>query len=188
MTRILKTAFLASIVTLTASVANAHGTLSHDGQGKIIAHYEIVPASATQSEAAGDNKYKPDQWTEGLGVRTIQGFAGPANAKGLALRVLDEFTLDDSPWGGDLIGKNMRVRVFNIEPGGVVPIHSHDRRPAYVVVTKGEAWEFTPQHPEGKLYRVGEVGPEPFGLEHYWINKSDQPVQLYGFDVYERPN
>jgi len=109
---------------------------------------------------------------------------GPTAPKGLTVVVGGEFAMDDEV--PSVPGRSMRVRLFTIEPGGVVPVHSHDGRPDIAVVVEGEMTEHRSDEDAPVVLGPGGVSLEPNGLEHWWENRSDAPARIVGYDLYER--
>ncbi|MEL7138306.1 MAG: cupin domain-containing protein [Pseudomonadota bacterium] len=103
---------------------------------------------------------------------------------GVKLVPSGEFPLDASGTAS-LPGHRMRVRFFEIAPGGVVPKHSHDGRPAIAVVVEGEMTEHRSDSAEPEVLGPGGVSLEPHGLIHWWENTGDTPAKIIGFDVYK---
>jgi quercetin dioxygenase-like cupin family protein len=132
----------------------------------------------------------------GLALAPLAGLAGecPADAAGLDVRapveleavgVADE-VLAMLPLGETslkLDDRVMRVRHLTIEPGGIVPWHSHEDRPALIMVTKGEIHEYASTCSAPITHKVGEVSVELPVTSHWWKNLSDQPVELLSFDI-----
>ena len=63
-------------------------------------------------------------------------------------------------------GRELRFRKLTIEPGGIVPWHSHDDRPALIFVQQGEIVEYASNCEEPILHKAGEIRPEVFGTSH----------------------
>ncbi len=59
--------------------------------------------------------------------------------------------------------RELRFRKLTIEPGGIVPWHSHDDRPALIFVQQGEIVEYASNCSEPILHKAGEIRPEVFG-------------------------
>ena len=114
------------------------------------------------------------------GVRELDG---PRQGKGVILTPTGEFALDQGP--ATLPGYRMRVRYFDIEPGGIVPQHSHDGRPAIAVVVEGEMTEHRSDRAEPHVLGPGGVSLEPHGLVHWWENTGDGPAKIIGYDIYK---
>ena len=81
-------------------------------------------------------------------------------------------------------GRQLRMRVVTVEPGGVVGIHTHDGRPAVAYVVQGTLTE----HREGGgVYErhSGESWTEGKGVTHWAENTGDQPVVIVAVDVFK---
>ncbi len=77
--------------------------------------------------------------------------------------------------------RELRFRKLTIEPGGIVPWHSHDDRPALIFVQQGEI-------SEPIVHKAGDIRPEVFGTSHWWKNLGTQTVILYVGDVRKDPH
>jgi quercetin dioxygenase-like cupin family protein len=84
-------------------------------------------------------------------------------------------------------GRELRFRKLTIEPGGVVPWHSHDDRPALIFVQQGEIVEYASNCAEPILHKAGDLRPEVFGTSHWWKNLGRETVILYVGDVRKDP-
>jgi quercetin dioxygenase-like cupin family protein len=87
-----------------------------------------------------------------------------------------------------LKGRELRIRKMVIEPGGIVPWHSHDDRPALIYVVEGEILEFASNCAGPILNKAGDVRAEKQGTAHWWKNLSDKPAVLFIGDVRADPN
>jgi quercetin dioxygenase-like cupin family protein len=85
-------------------------------------------------------------------------------------------------------GRELRFRRMVIEPGGVVPWHSHDDRPALIYVAEGEILEFASNCAGPIHHKAGEIRAETHGTSHWWKNLSDKPAVLFIADVRADPN
>ena len=85
-------------------------------------------------------------------------------------------------------GRMQRVRKLVIQPGGIVPWHSHDDRPALIYVAEGEILEYASNCAGPILHKAGEVRVETHGTSHWWKNLSDKQVVLFIGDVLHDPN
>jgi quercetin dioxygenase-like cupin family protein len=77
----------------------------------------------------------------------------------------------------------LRLRRLEIQPGGVVPWHSHDDRPAIIYVVSGEIYEHASTCAVPILHKAGEVAPEMRGTAHWWKNEGKTPVVLLSSDI-----
>ena len=81
----------------------------------------------------------------------------------------------------------LRIRRLVIEPGGVVPWHSHDARPALIMILQGEINEYASNCAGPIVHKAGEVAPETKGTSHWWKNLSGQTVILTSSDILGDP-
>jgi len=79
--------------------------------------------------------------------------------------------------------RELRFRKLTIEPGGIVPWHSHDDRPALIFVQQGEIVEYASNCVDPIVHKAGDIRPEVFGTSHWWKNLGTQTVILYVGDV-----
>lgn len=79
--------------------------------------------------------------------------------------------------------RRLRMRLMTIAPGGVVPLHSHADRPALIMVTSGEIYEYNSKCTVPILHKAGEVAKESLGTMHHWKNTSAAPVNLTIGDI-----
>ena len=84
-------------------------------------------------------------------------------------------------------GRELRFRKMVIQPGGIVPWHSHDDRPAIIYVAEGEILEFASNCAAPIHHKAGEVAVEKKGTSHWWKNLSEAPVVLFIGDVRADP-
>jgi len=79
--------------------------------------------------------------------------------------------------------RRLRLRHMTIAPGGVVPLHSHEDRPALIMVNSGEIHENSSKCSVPILHKAGDVAREYLGTRHWWKNSSSQPVDLTIGDI-----
>ena len=87
-----------------------------------------------------------------------------------------------------LKGHNMRVRKLVIQPGGIVPWHSHGERPALIYIVSGQIFEYASNCAVPILHKAGEVAKETQATSHWWKNDGKTPVVLLSFDIQHDPN
>ena len=85
-------------------------------------------------------------------------------------------------------GRELRFRKMVIQPGGIVPWHSHDDRPALIYVAEGEIIEYASNCAGPILHRAGEIRPEVSGTSHWWKNLGEKPAVLFVGDVRRDPH
>jgi len=76
-----------------------------------------------------------------------------------------------------------RLRKLVIQPGGVVPWHSHGDRPAIIYIIEGEILEFASNCAAPIVHGPGDVTTETHGVSHWWKNLGDKPVVLLSADL-----
>lgn len=81
-------------------------------------------------------------------------------------------------------GRQLRLRVITIEPGGVVALHSHNGRPAVAYTLQGTLTEHVEN---GGVHEreQGESWSEGRNITHWPENKGDKPVALIAVDVFK---
>ena len=79
--------------------------------------------------------------------------------------------------------RRLRLRHMTIAPGGVVPFHSHEDRPALIMVNSGEIFENSSKCSAPILHKAGDIAREFLGTKHWWINKGSSPVDLTIADI-----
>jgi quercetin dioxygenase-like cupin family protein len=87
-----------------------------------------------------------------------------------------------------IAGHMMRVRRLEVQPGGIVPWHSHAERPALIYVVSGEIFENNSNCAVPILHKAGEVAREMHTTSHWWQNTGKVPVILLSFDIAADPN
>ena len=80
-------------------------------------------------------------------------------------------------------GRQFRLRQLDLQPGGVVPWHSHNDRPAMIYIVSGEVEEYASNCAVPILHKEGEIRPEVKGTSHWWENKGAKTVILYVGDI-----
>jgi quercetin dioxygenase-like cupin family protein len=79
--------------------------------------------------------------------------------------------------------RRLRYRHMEIQPGGVVPLHSHGDRPALIMVNQGQIFEYSSQCTVPILHKAGDIARESNGLEHWWKNEGNVVVVLTIADI-----
>ncbi|MDX1375456.1 MAG: cupin domain-containing protein [Burkholderiales bacterium] len=77
-----------------------------------------------------------------------------------------------------------RARRLTIQPGGIVPWHSHDERPAMIYVVKGEIVEYASSCGVPIVHKAGDVAREAKGTSHWWKNTGTEAVELISVDIF----
>jgi quercetin dioxygenase-like cupin family protein len=92
-------------------------------------------------------------------------------------------SVDPTGWRG-MKGLMLRTRLLTVLPGGFVPTHSHEDRPAIIFIVSGELVEHSSRCADPIVHKAGdsiaEFGP---GLEHWWENVGSEPCVLTSSDL-----
>jgi len=79
--------------------------------------------------------------------------------------------------------RRLRLRHMEIQPGGVVPLHSHEDRPALIMVNQGQIFENSSKCTVPILHKASEISREFLGVKHWWKNEGNVVVVLTIADV-----
>ena len=85
-------------------------------------------------------------------------------------------------------GHMMRLRRLEVQPGGVVPWHSHAERPALIYVVSGQIVEHAGSCAVPIVHKAGEVARETHATSHWWQNPGTASVVLLSFDIAADPH
>ena len=113
---------------------------------------------------------------DGLGQKP-----GATMPKDVTDTVLASIDLANEPVA--LLDRLFRMRRLVIEPGGEVPWHSHDDRPALIYVVQGEVTEYASNCEIPIVHKAGGVAPEAKGTSHWWKNTGDTTAVLISADL-----
>lgn len=83
-----------------------------------------------------------------------------------------------------LNGRQFRLRQLDVQPGGIVPWHSHDNRPAMIYIVSGEIVEYASNCAVPIMHKAGDVAPEKKGTSHWWQNVGTVPSVLISVDLF----
>lgn len=82
------------------------------------------------------------------------------------------------------LNRQFRLRQLDIKPGGIVPWHSHDERPAMIYVIKGTVTEYASNCTVPIVHKAGDVAAERRGISHWWKNTGSEPAVLISVDIF----
>lgn len=88
--------------------------------------------------------------------------------------------------GGEIDGldnRRLRLRRLVVQPGGVVPWHSHTDRPALIMTVSGQITEYNSTCAVGIEHKAGDVAQEKKGVSHWWKNNGKVPAVLIAADI-----
>jgi len=81
---------------------------------------------------------------------------------------------------------DLRTRRLVVQPGGIVPLHSHKGRPALILTATGSITEYRSSCLVPIEHKAGDVAREADGISHWWRNNGKVPAVLYSSDVKSR--
>jgi len=81
-------------------------------------------------------------------------------------------------------GRQLRTRRLVVQPGGIVPLHSHADRPALIITVSGSITEYRSDCSAPVEHQAGDISREADGISHYWVNNGSEPAVLLSSDVF----
>lgn len=81
-------------------------------------------------------------------------------------------------------GRMLRTRRLVVQPGGIVPLHSHKDRPALIYTLSGAITEYSTGCAAPIEHKAGDISREADGISHYWVNHGNVPTVLLSSDVF----
>ena len=84
----------------------------------------------------------------------------------------------------DVDGRQLRTRRLVVQPGGIVPLHSHADRPALIITVSGSITEYRSDCSAPVEHQAGDISREADGISHYWVNNGSEPAVLLSSDVF----
>ena len=89
----------------------------------------------------------------------------------------------------DIKDRKFRMRKLTIEPGGIVPWHSHGDRPAIIYIVEGEIDRICQQLRRADRAQGRRRGRrDARAVSHWWKNTGDKTVVLLSADLLKDPN
>jgi quercetin dioxygenase-like cupin family protein len=134
-----------------------------------IAGASLIPLPVLAGECPADQK-KPDA-RAAVDLKPV----------GVTDTVIASIDVDKAPVNID--GRKFRMRQLTIEPGGVVPWHSHADRPAIIYIVQGEIQEYASNCVAPIVHEAGDVVAETSEVSHWWKNLGDKAVVLLSADL-----
>jgi quercetin dioxygenase-like cupin family protein len=132
----------------------------------------VVAAGAHAGECPADQKV-----ADGQGQKM-----GPSTPSGVSDTVRASTDLSREPLA--LNGRQFRLRQIDMQPGGIVPWHSHNERPAMIYIVSGEVVEYASNCAVPITHKAGDVAPERNGTSHWWKNTGSSPAELISVDLF----
>ena len=103
--------------------------------------------------------------------------------KGVTVKLLA--TVDLGPEIEGMGGRQLRMRMITIEPGGILGVHNHKDRPGTAYILQGKVTEH--RGDAVKEYGTGESWSEGKDTTHWLENKGTSPAVLIAVDIFKQP-
>ncbi len=113
----------------------------------------------------------------GIDVRSDPKMA----AKGVTDTVLT--TVDVAHEPAAISGRSFRMRRLVVQPGGIVPWHSHGERPAIIYIVQGEMTEYASTCSAPIVHKAGDATPELHSTSHWWKNTGHKTAIIISSDL-----
>jgi quercetin dioxygenase-like cupin family protein len=107
---------------------------------------------------------------------------GPSMPQGVTDVVRASTDIAKAPF--NISGRLFRLRELTMLPGGIVPWHSHNERPAMIYVVSGEVVEYASSCAVPIVHKAGDVAPETAGTSHWWKNTGSTTATLISVDLF----
>jgi quercetin dioxygenase-like cupin family protein len=110
----------------------------------------------------------------------MQNDQAAPETKGVTVKLLG--ALDLGPEVAGMAGRQLRLRMVTIEPGGVLgPIHDHKDRPGMVYILQGTISD--DGNGVAKEYGPGLGWPDDYNTMHWLENKGTTPAVEISVDI-----
>jgi quercetin dioxygenase-like cupin family protein len=103
------------------------------------------------------------------------------SARGVEDNVIASLDVAKEP--AQISGRLFRLRRLTIQPGGVVPWHSHGERPAIIYVIRGRVTEYASTCSTPIVHNTGDAIPEMHTTSHWWMNTGKGTAILLSADL-----
>lgn len=148
--------------------------LSTVSRGAAVIAFGTITLAAAGAALAGE--CPADQRVAGNAQQNVETMP-----KGVTDTVLTAIDLGDEP--AKIRTRSFRLRRLVIEPGGIVPWHSHENRPAIIYTVEGTVTEYASTCAVPIVHKAGDVATETHLTSHWWKNTGDVPAVLLSSDL-----
>lgn len=107
----------------------------------------------------------------------------PTQTQGVAIKQLD--TIDLGPEIQGMTGRQFRMRLITVQPGGILGLHDHKDRPAIDYVVQGTLTDH--RGADAKDYGPGTSIVETTQLVHWVENKGSTAAIVVSADILKQP-
>ena len=135
----------------------------------------LLAAAVAQAGECPASKQVPD----GAGQKM-----STAAAKGVTDTVIASTDLAGEPVG--IQDRLFRLRKLVVQPGGIVPWHSHGDRPAIIYIISGQITEYASTCAVPIVHRAGDATAERHATAHWWQNTGHEPAVLLSADLFHK--
>jgi quercetin dioxygenase-like cupin family protein len=118
----------------------------------------------------------------GLQTQSSQAVDAPKDNKGYTTGKTT--VVDLGPEFAGMDGRQLRLRVLTIEPGGHIGLHSHKERPSVVYFLQGTDI-VTREDGTSQTFKAGDVTAEPGTTVHWHRNDGKDAVVLITADIFK---
>ncbi len=115
-------------------------------------------------------------------ISAIGQQTAPAENKGITVKQLS--SVDLGPEIEGMNGRQLRMRMITVEPGGILGVHSHKDRPGIAYVLQGKIIEH--RGDMAKEYGVGDTWAEGKETVHWLENKGMTPAILIATAIFKQ--
>lgn len=115
-----------------------------------------------------------------LSVATAQT-AAPKGTKGFAMTKSQSVEL--GPEIDGMAGRQLRMRIYKIQPGGYVGMHTHKDRPTVVYYLQGSL-KVTASDGTSKTFHAGDMSSSGKDTTHWAKNDGKDDVMMLAVDVF----
>ena len=116
------------------------------------------------------------------------GATKPVTTPGKGVTDTELSAIDLSQEPARIDGRTLRLRKLVIQPGGIVPWHSHADRPAIIYIVQGTITEYASNCAVPIVHKMGEIARETSKTSHWWKNTGHSPVTLLSADMLHDKN
>lgn len=118
-----------------------------------------------------------------LGCSSIMCYAADAPTDNKGLTTSKTTVVDLGPEYAAMAGRQLRLRILTIEPGGYIGMHSHKDRPAVVYFMQGTDTVIRDDG-SAQTFRPGDTVAETGSTVHWHRNDGKDAVVLITADVF----
>ena len=111
-------------------------------------------------------------------------YAADAPKENKGFKASKTAVVDLGPEIEGMSGRQLRLRLLTIEPGGHIAVHSHKNRPAVVYFVKGVDTVVS-EDGTAKQFRPGDTSSATKETMHWHRNDGKEVVELIAVDIFQ---